>query len=115
MDDDFFVKIALTILCSLLLLWGQAAVASASAISPVAEDCGCGGKMACCRTAPAPASAPLEATAPAASPNQILSPVPATVIWVLTAAGTPLFVPTVSPSLAAADAPLFARICVRLI
>jgi hypothetical protein len=109
------VKIVLTILCSLMLLWGQAAVASAPVTNPVAHDCGCGGKMACCKVAPASPSAPVDATAPAASQNQILSPVPATVVWVLAAAGTTSITPTVSSSLAAADAPLFARICVRLI
>jgi len=108
------VKIVLTILCSLLLLGGQVMVA-ASATRPVAEDCGCGGKMACCQTAPAAPTAPLDAPAPATSQHQVLSPVPATVVWVLAAAGTPFISPTVSPSLAAADAPLFARICVRLI
>jgi hypothetical protein len=109
------VKIALTILCSLMLLWSQAVVASVPATNPVAQDCGCHGKMACCKAAPAAPSAPVDATAPAVSQNQILSPVPATVVWVLAAAGTPFISPTVSPSLAAADAPLFARICIRLI
>jgi len=108
------VKIALTILCSLMLLWGQVAVASAPAANVVAHDCGCGGKMACCRTAPTSHSTPLDTTVAVAS-QQILSPVPATAVWVLAAAGTPAIVPTVPPSLAAADAPLFARICVRLI
>jgi hypothetical protein len=114
MGDKYNVKLALTIFCSLMLLWGQVAVASASPTVTVAQDCGCGGKMACCRTAPAPHSTPLDATATTAS-QPILSPVPATVVWVLAAAGIPSISPTVSPSLAAAGAPLFARICIRLI
>ncbi|MDR3456521.1 MAG: hypothetical protein P4N60_03685 [Verrucomicrobiae bacterium] len=108
------MKIALTILCTLLLLGSQMVVASASPTNPVAQDCGCGGKMACCRTAPASHSNPLEAASVSTS-QQILSPVPATVVWVLAAAGTPSLVPPVSSSLAAAAAPLYARICVRLI
>ena len=112
------MKIALAILCSLLLAWAQVVVASVPVTTggPAAHDCGCGGKMPCCQAAPAaPASQPLSATAPAPSQNQILSPAPATVLWVLPATETPIFSPGVSPSLTAGSALIFARNCVRLI
>jgi len=109
------VKIVLTILCSLLLVWAQVAAASVPATGPAATDCGCGGRMACCKPAPAPASQPLAAVASPGSQLQILSPVPATVVWGLAAAGTPFLSHVVSPALMADAAPLYARLCVRLI
>ena len=104
------MKFALTIVCSLLLLLGQVMAA------PVANaaDCGCGGKMACCKQAQVP-PAPPAATAQLGSQNQMVSPVPVLVIWVLAPAGTLSISPTVASSLTAAAAPLFARNCVRLI
>jgi hypothetical protein len=109
------VKIALTLFCSLLLILGQGASASMPVvgIGQVKKDCGCGGRMSCCRQASVPQ--PLTATAPASSQNQILSPVPAAVIWVLASAGTASISPTVSPSLSTGAAPIFARDCARLI
>ena len=109
------MKFGLSILCSLLLLWAQVAVASAPVTAPAAHDCGCGGRMACCHASPARPAAPLDATVVIVSAHQILSPIPATVVWVLPAAGTFSISPTVPSSLTAAVAPLFARNCVRLI
>jgi hypothetical protein len=104
------VKAALTILCSLLLFLGQAVAA------PVfgAMDCGCGGKMACCKPAQVP-QAPPAATAQLGSQIQMVSPVPAVMVWSLAPAGTFSISPTVSPSLTAGVAPIFARNCSRLI
>ena len=111
------MKFALTIVCSLLLILGQAAawsvpVAGACAVE---KNCGCGGKMACCQTAKSPASQPLVAIAPTGLQNQIVSPIPATVVLVSAAAGNTSISPTVAPSLTAAVTPLFARHCVRLL
>lgn len=113
MDAQPTVKIALAIVCSLLLVLGQAmavAVPAASAGAAV-KDCGCGGKMSCCRHA----AQPPVATVPVSSQNQIVSPVPAVMVWVLTNTGTSQISPTVSPSLSAGAAPIFARDCARLI
>jgi hypothetical protein len=104
------VKIALTILCSLLLMLGQTMAAPVAS----AADCGCGGKSACCKQAQVP-TAPPAATVPASSQIQMVSPVPAVVVWSLAAAGTFSISPTVSPSLTAGVAPIFARNCSRLI
>jgi len=113
MNDDQTVKIALAIICSLFLVLGQAIalpVPAASAGAAV-KECGCGGKMSCCR----PASQPPVAAAPAGAQNQILSPAPALVAWVLAPAGTAQIFPAVSPFLSAGAAPIFARDCARLI
>lgn len=113
MDAQSTVKIALAIVCSLLLVLGQALALAVPAASTGAavKDCGCGGKMSCCRHIPQP----LAATAPAVSQNQIVSPAPALAVWVLATAGTASISPTVSPSLSAGAAPIFARDCARLI
>ncbi|HEV2693208.1 MAG TPA: hypothetical protein VG347_09965 [Verrucomicrobiae bacterium] len=108
------MKLALTILFSLLLLGAQAMVISVPAAGPAAQNCGCGGKMACCKTAPVSHSAPVDATTATAS-QQILSPVPASVVLVLLAAATPSISPTVPAFLSVTGTPLFARLCVRLI
>lgn len=108
--DKQTMKIALTILCSLLLVLGQAVAVSAPAGGLAAADCGCGGKMACCQQTPVP-PAPPAATVPAGSQNQMVSPIPAVVAWVLAPAGTASISPPVSPLLTAASAPIFARHC----
>jgi hypothetical protein len=115
MDDYHTVKIALAIVCSLLLVLAQAmAVSVPTASANVAKpDCGCGGKMSCCQRASAPQ--PLAATVPASAQNQLLSPVPAAVVWVLAAAGNPQIFPTVSPVLSVGAAPIFARHCAWLL
>ena len=113
MDAQPTVKIALAIVCSLLLVLGQAmavAVPVASAGAAV-KDCGCGGKMSCCRHA----SQPPVATVPVSSQNQIVSSVPAVMVWVLASTKTSQISPTVSPSLSVGAAPIFARDCARLI
>jgi hypothetical protein len=111
------VKFALAIVCSLLLVLGQAVAWSmpVSCAGAAENNCGCGGQMPCCKTAAAPAPQPLAATAPLGSQNQMLSPVPVAVVWVSPAAETTSISPTVSPSLTAAVTPLFARHCVRLL
>jgi len=113
MDNQQTVKIALAIVCSLLLVLGQAMAVSVPVASTgsAVKDCGCGGKMSCCRHAPQPPVA----TAPASSQNQILSPVPAVLISILAKTGTAQIFPAVSPSLSAEAAPIFARNCARLI
>jgi len=110
------VKIALSILCSLMLLWAQLAVAAVPAAGAIAgqpmKHCCCGGKMSCCH---ASAPQPLAATPQLGSQNQIVSPVPAVVVWVLAAAETSSISPIVASALTAGDAPLFARHCAWLI
>jgi hypothetical protein len=114
-DDNQTVKITLAIVCSLLLVLGQAVRASAPAASSghVEKNCGCGGKMSCCQTASVPQ--PPVTAAPVNSQNQLLVPVPAAVLLVLPVAGTVLFSLPPSPALPASSAPIFARNCIRLI
>ena len=109
------MNFVLTIVCSLLLVLGQAAAWSApvNCAGAAGKNCGCGGQMACCQTAKSPASQPPAATTTTGSQNQIVSPVPAMLVLVPTAAGTTSIFPTVSLSLTAAVPPLFARHCVR--
>jgi hypothetical protein len=109
------VKAALAIVCCVFLVLGQALALSvpAAGTSVAQHDCGCGGKMSCCRQASVPQ--PVTATAPAGSQNQILSPVPAAVVWFLTAAEAAPISPTVSPSMSVGAAPIFARNCAWLI
>jgi len=112
MGDESIVKLALTILCSLLLMLGQAAVASMPAAS-AKHDCGCGGKMSCCQHASVPS--PFAAIAPARSHQQMLTPVPAMAIWILSSPQTSSISPTASAALTSGAAPLFARDCARLL
>jgi len=109
------VKIALAIVCSVFLILGQATALSVSAASTsvVRHDCGCGGKMSCCQHASMPQ--PLAATTPTSSQNQIISFVPALMVWVVASTGVAQISPTVSSSLITHTAPIFARNCVRLI
>jgi hypothetical protein len=108
------VKIALTILCSLLFVLGQMATLSSPVVSVghVQKNCGCGGKMSCCQRASVPQ--PITATAQANSQNQILSPVPPVVVWGFVPVGTGSVSPT-PPSLILGSAPIFARDCAWLI
>src|SRR6185369_8398548 len=113
MGNNTNVKFVLTILCSLLFLGGQLAALTpplACAAQP-AKPCCHGGEMPCCSASPASDSQP---PATATVPNfqqQILSPVPAVVLLVLTTAGTPLVSPAATSFLRTDDAPLFARHC----
>ncbi len=112
------MKFTLTILCSLLFLGGQMAgiAAPAACAGRPAQHCGCGGKMPCCAARPASLpQTPVTATMPAGSQSQILSFVPAVVVWVLAPAGDSSSAPVVSPVLTAGAAPLFARHCAWLI
>lgn len=112
------MRFAVAIVCSLLLVWGQFAVASAmcdSTAKLAGNCCHCGGKMNCCSAKPA-SSQPVPANnARAGFQNQIVSPIPAAMVWVLAAAGTTSISPTVSPSLNAGAVPIFERNCARLI
>ena len=109
------MKIALTILCSLLLICAQAvAAATPVAMAAQSHSCGCGGKMPCCKTAPVSPKAPLDATVSVAA-QQILSPVPVAVVWVWAAAGTSENFSSVGKLPSAQTAPIYARHCVRLI
>ena len=113
MNDNQTVKIALAIICSLFLVLGQAIAlpVPAASASAAVKECGCGGKMSCCQSA----SQPPVAAAPAGTQNQILSPAPALVAWVLASAGAAQISPAVSPFLSVGVAPIFARDCARLI
>jgi hypothetical protein len=108
------VKIALTIICSLFLVWAQAVAAQ----SPAPGKMGCcpkaGCSMPCCKAASAPERTPFDATVSAAS-QQILSPVPAPVVWVWSAAGTSSIAPAPSVLPTMQSAHVFARNCIRLI
>jgi hypothetical protein len=108
------VKIALTIISSLLLIWAQAVAAQTpvpvkTACCPIAAC-----PMPCCKAAPAPERTPSEATVSTAS-QQLLSPVPAMVIWVWSVAGTSSLAPAPSVLLTAQSTHVFARNCVRLL
>jgi len=107
------VKIALVIVCSLFLVWGQTMALSVpvAEASAVLKGCGCGGKMSCCRHAPSP----LAATTPVNSQNLNLSFAPALGGLFLASAGNLQFFPVVSPSLSVGATPIFARDCARLI
>jgi hypothetical protein len=109
------VKIALTILCSLLFVLGQVATLSAPEISVghVQKNCGCGGKMSCCQKASVPQ--PLTATAQASSQNQILSPVPAVEVRGVVPVGTASNSPTTPRLLTLGTTPIFARDCAWII
>ncbi|HTB85977.1 MAG TPA: hypothetical protein VK742_20195 [Candidatus Sulfotelmatobacter sp.] len=108
------MKIALTIVCSLLLIWAQAVSAQIPAQGKTACCPMANCPMPCCKAAPAPERAPFDATVSAAS-QQILSPVPVTVVWVWSVAGTSSIAPASSIFLTAQSAHVFARNCVRLL
>ena len=118
MVNNVTMKFVLTILCSLMFLGGQMAVMSAplACAGQPSHHCGCGGKMPCCAASPSSVPpAPVAATVPAGSQQQILSSVPAVLVWVLVTAGTPSISPVSDTVLKAGDAPLFARHCAWLI
>jgi hypothetical protein len=116
------MKQTLTLLCSLLLLWGQVLVVSASGSDPAAchltpKQCCCchdsGSDMSCCQQSSKPE--PLPATVPVSAQHQLLSFCPVLVLWVTPADSTVLTSPAAPSSLSASIAPVFARNCVRLI
>jgi hypothetical protein len=113
------VKFVLTILCGLLFLGGQmAAVAlpmGCASQTTTAQPCACGGKMACCAAKKTADSQPLSATVPVTQQNQILTPVPAMMVWILATTEIPSSSPTATVSSKAGDAPIFARHCAWLI
>jgi hypothetical protein len=110
------VKATLTILCGLSLLLGQMFPAAASSCATaVKTGCGCGGKMVCCAAKSAPASPAPAPTQRAGPETQIVSLVPATVVWVLAAAGTASIYPANDFAAPLPAAPIFARHCTRLI
>jgi hypothetical protein len=116
--NNAIMKFVLTILCSLMFLGGQLAAMSVPFVcdGQPAHHCGCNGKMPCCAASPTSLpQAPVTATVPAGSQQQILSSVPAVVVWVLVTAGTPSISPLSDTVLKAGDAPLFVRHCAWLI
>jgi hypothetical protein len=116
LDETKTVKAILAILCGLSLILGQTLPVSAgSCATAVKTDCGCGGQMACCAEKSAPTSPAPASTERAGSENQIVSLVPATVVWVLAAAGTSSLSPVKGFAAPLPAAPLFARHCSRLI
>jgi len=112
------VKAIAAIICGLLLIISQlfSVAATAKAVGhPAKQCCACGGKMACCSEQSTPAPQPTANTVRVGSENQLSSPVPVVVVWVLATAGTPSISPTVSLIPHLGVAPLFARHCSRLI
>lgn len=110
------MKAILAILCGCSLLFGQMLPAAASSCATaVKTDCGCGGKMACCAKKSAPYSPAPATTERGGSENQIVSLIPATVVWVLAAAGTSSLSPANHFAAPLPAAPIFARNCSRLI
>lgn len=118
MGDLLIVKFALTILCSLMFLAGQvmAPAAPGACAGRPAHHCCHAGTMPCCAASPSSVpQPPVTATVPTGSQIQILSPVPATVVWVIPTAATASISPVVTVSPKVAAAPLFARHCAWLI
>ena len=116
--DSIIVKFALTILCSLMLLWGQMPALASSAPCASQPDRACcrGGKMTCCSTSPSSVpQTPVSTTAPAGSQQQILLPVPTVISFIFPVVETPSISPVAAAFLQANDEPLFARHCARLI
>ena len=111
------MRFLLAIVCSLLFVGGQfASISSASVVKPSVPCCQCGGQMPCCAAKPVQTPQPLPANSPrTGAENQLLSPLPLVTVSFWSAAGPSIFPPSVSPSLNAAAAPVFARLCVRLI
>src|ERR1700686_1697728 len=113
------MRFLLAIVCSLLLVGGQFAGASASCVSvanPVAQGCHCGGRMSCCAAKPVPSPQPLPAnSARTGAGNQILSPIPLVAVLFWSAAGPTVVFSSFSPPLSAVAAPVFVRNCLRLI
>jgi hypothetical protein len=111
------MRFVAAIVCSLLLLRGQFAVASATCAGTAkraGNSCHCGGKMSCCAAKPVQSPVPAN-NSRASFQNQIVSPVPTVVVSIFTPAGIPAIYPTVSPAETAGAAPIFARHCARLI
>jgi hypothetical protein len=111
------VKTVLSIICCLTFALAQLAACAQTPQASVAKmDCGCGGKMACCSTQPAPVSQPLTANpVPAGNQNQLSVPPQNLVAWVLPDAALPGFSPVASTLFPAPDAALYARDCAWLI
>ncbi|MGA3267611.1 MAG: hypothetical protein ABSE16_12390 [Verrucomicrobiota bacterium] len=114
------MKLVLAMFCSVLLAGTPFLPAQAPCAKQPRHTCGCacchGGVMPCCAAKGSPAS-PAAPAVPASSTtqNQISLLAPAVIAWALPAhAIRPLTRSSASPLLAA-DAPLFARNCARLI
>ncbi|MEJ0090523.1 MAG: hypothetical protein WDM80_12385 [Limisphaerales bacterium] len=118
MNNNPIVKFALTILCSLLFLWGQvpAMASPAACASQPDRQCCRDGKMTCCSASPSSVpQTPVSATAPAGSQQQILPPVSTLVSLIFPAVETLSVSPVAAAFLQANDEPIFARHCARLI
>jgi hypothetical protein len=112
------MKMALALVCSLMLAWMPAIPAApASGAARPTRSCCCDCRaMACCAAQPAPETPPVSA-APATSLVQTQLPTLASsaVTWLLPVTATPA--PPLSPAslLSLAGVPLFERDCARLI
>ena len=112
MGESKPVKLVLSMVCSLLFLWGQVATVaapSACALAPVRACCHAG-VMPCCAAKPAPA--PVSAV-PLAGPTQPLSvlPVAAALLWVLPEARVHLTASAAASSSTMPGTPLRTRLC----
>jgi hypothetical protein len=109
------VKTALSILCSLGLLWAQMAGVQTTPVCAIHACCHCGGRMACCAQ-PLPARPPLTANLVfAGGQNQLSIPLPGVVVWLLPDVPAAQFSTSATASFAATASPLYARDCARLI
>jgi hypothetical protein len=112
------VKFALTILCSLMFLWGQMATMALPipCSSQPAQHCGHACKMPCCAASPASVPQPVSGVpAPVSAQQQLSLPAPSLIAWLL-----PEYEASLSPSaagspLALTGTPLRTRLCTLLI
>jgi hypothetical protein len=107
----------MTILCSLMFLWGQMATMAAPipCTSQPAHHCGHACKMPCCAASPASVPQPVSTIPAPASAQQQLSLAPSLLTWLL-----PEYEASLSPSAAGSPfavtgTPLRTRLCTLLI
>jgi hypothetical protein len=118
MGDDLIVKFALTILCSLMFLWGQMATMATpiTCASQPAHHCGHACKMPCCAASPASVPQPVSAIpVPAPAQQQISLPAPNLIAWLLPEYGDSLSPSAAGSPLALDGTPLRTRLCTLLI
>jgi hypothetical protein len=111
------VKVVLSIVCSLALVWAQIAIGAPMPQGTAAKAAGCcGGKMSCCAAQPARTPQPLNANpAPAGNQNLLSIPSQNLVAWILPDAASPGFPRIASTLFASRGTALYARDCARLI
>jgi len=111
------MKTALAIVCSLLLTWTQVVPAAAAAGDACEASACCSNcsQATCCAAAPASEPQPVSAAPTSSiSQNQFLPPA-ALLAWTLPDTRADAAAASPDSSLIVADAPLYARHCVRLI